>query len=438
MVPDVLIIGAGVAGLSAAVDLSARGKRVLVLEQHQSAGGRTRSFRDEFTGDMVDNGQHLLMGCYRHTRRYLQIINSQHLADLQPSLRIPYLRPGHPSVSFRCPRLPAPIHVMAGLAQFSALPLSERAGALSIGLALLTSSPGRLRALDQISADEWLGQLQQGQEARRYVWDVITIGALNEHPANVSALLLYRVLRTAFFGKIENASLMIPRADLSELLVDPAIRFIEARGGSVRTGAGVSRLVTDGNRVSAAETTAGETVQATHFISAVPWYAFESLRLHQGTEDSILSKTLISSPIVSVQLWFSQPVMDDRFAAVLDRTIQWVFAKAGRDGRQHLSLVISGAGAVVEMEKEQLVRIALDDLAAVLPESAGAVPVHSLVIKERRATFLPRPGLEGHRRRTSTELANLFLAGDWTDTGYPATIEGAVMSGFRAAEAVRE
>jgi zeta-carotene desaturase len=436
MAPDVLIIGAGVAGLSAAVDLSARGKRVLVLEQHRSAGGRTRSFRDESTGDVVDNGQHLLMGCYRHTRRYLQTIGSHHLADLQPSLCIPYLRPGHSPTAFRCPRLPAPFHVLAGWANFSALPISERTAILPIVRALLASSPEHFRALDRISADEWLTHLHQGPEARRYVWDVITIGALNEHPANVSALLLYRVLRTAFFGKMENASLMIPRVGLSALLVDPAIRFIEARGGLVRADAGVSRLVTEGNRVSAAETTAGETVRAAHFISAVPWHALEPLLRHQGTDDVNLSEAFTSSPIVSIQLWFSRPVMNDGFAAVLDRTIQWVFAKAGNDGRQGLSLVISGAGAVVDMEKDRLVRIALDDLAAVIPESAGVVPVHSLVIKERRATFVPRPGLERHRRGTSTALANLFLAGDWTDTGYPATIEGAVMSGFKAAEAV--
>ena len=429
MVSPIIVLGSGLSGLSAATELAARGERVVVLEQHGYAGGRTRSFIDATTGDVVDNGQHLLMGCYAATREYLQRIGSSHLATLQPRLKIPYLRPGHPPTIFTVSPLPSPFHLLGGLLQFSAIPRSERAALVRFGRTLLSLTPEREKDLDLITADEWLRQLGQGAESRRYLWDVITIGALNEHPQNVSALLLARVLRTAFSGRRTNASLLIPNAGLSELLVDPAVKHIEARGGFLRLNTAVVELVLDGDRACGVRVAGGEIVEGKAVILAVPWYDADriaSQHLHHS-----YTPLLASSPIISLQLWFDRPISSPPLAAVLDSTIQWIFTKPSRP--HHLSIVISAAGQLVDWLKDDLLILAIKELGAVLPAVKEAKLVHSLVLKEKRATFVPRPGLEAIRPAAETTVNNLFLAGDWTATGYPATIEGAVLSGEQAA-----
>jgi len=445
MPEPIIVIGAGVAGLAAAVECAAAGRRVLVFERNHYAGGRARSFRDDTAGDIIDNGQHLLMGCYTATRRYLGRIGTEHLAYLQPSLRIPYLRAVFATAEFSAVRLPAPFHVLGGLLRFAPLSSSERWQLRALAGTLLTSSGWKEQELDTMTADEWLTSLGQGPEARRYLWDVITIGALNDHPRNVSALLLYRVLRTAFFGARTNASLMIPTVGLSELLVDPAIQFIESHSGSVRLSIGVEHILVEKERVTGVQLNDGTSVPASAVISTVPWYSFHQLTKssfpfpHSSitNQQSIFASSFSPSTILSLHLWFDRTVMHQDFAAVLDKRIQWIFAKRSViPHAQRLTLVISGANALVELSKEELVADAMRDLEQLLPDIETAKLIHSVVIKEKRATFVPRPGLESLRPGTETEISNFFLAGDWTNTGYPATIEGGVMSGEKAGKRV--
>jgi zeta-carotene desaturase len=455
--PAVIIFGGGLSGLSAAVELSAAGRKVLLLEQNQYCGGRTHSFFDSITGDPVDNGQHLMMGCYHATRRYLRLLGTEHLAHLQPKLRIEFLQPSqHPS-RFVCSNLLAPFHLLVGLIGFTVIPFNDRLGMLRVAKEILYTSPSKEKELDRLTVNEWMVTLGQSDISRKYLWDIITIGALNNHPQNVSALMLFRVLRAAFLGKRENSSLLIPKAGLSELFVNPAIRFIEAHGGNVLTSVGVESLVMDGSRIKSVLTPDGIELRAKSFVSAVPWYVFEKLlpnsNLNTGISPPIrerkrgdLEHSFHSSPIISIHLWFDRKVTDLDFAALLETRIQWFFNKTqllkidkdkdGQTSRQYLSLVISGAQEFVEMSKEELVAIAMEDLRCVLPDAKDANVVHSLVIKEKRATFLPKPGFETLRPDSRTEYENLFLAGDWTATGYPATIEGAVMSGRKAADLV--
>jgi len=264
--------------------------------------------------------------------------------------------------------------------------------------------------------------------------------------------MLFRVLRTAFLGQRENSSLLIPRAGLSELLVNPAIEFIKAHGGEVKTGVDVVSLKAEGANIRSVQTADGKEFFAKSFICAVPWHAFEKISFSSGRRKSRLEGLHLNrfhpSPIVSIHIWLDRKVTGLDFAALIDTRVQWLFnkshetylpvsQKAGKKNiKQHFSLVISGAQEFTGLTKEQLVKIALEDLRRVLPLSQGANIIHSLVIKEKRATFLPSPGLEALRPDAKTEFANLFLAGDWTATGYPATIEGAVMSGRKAAEMV--
>ena len=442
-VHDVIIVGGGLSGLSAAVELSAIGRKVLLLEQRRHCGGRSYSFIDTVSGDCVDNGQHLMMGCYHATRRYLRLFGTEHLAFLQPGLRIEFLHPSQHHSNFICHTLPPPLHLLSGLLGFKAIPFKNRLEMLKVAGKILYTSPSKEKELDIYTVEEWLTKLGQSEISRKYLWDVVTIGTLNDHLQNVSALMLFRVLRAAFLGKTENSSFLIPRVGLSDLFVNPAVRFIETRGGEVRTGVGVESFTVDGDKIRSVQTSDGNELYAKSFISAVPWYAYNGIKLKEKKEDE--NKIFHSSPMISIQLWLDREVTNFDFAALIETRIHWIFNKThlleekkiGGIARQHLSLIISGAHKFIDLKKEQLVEIAMEDLRSVLPRAQNANVIHSLVIKEKRATFSPYPGLETSRPNAQTKYENLFLAGDWTATGYPATIEGAVMSGKKAAELVK-
>ncbi|MCX6134749.1 MAG: hydroxysqualene dehydroxylase HpnE [Ignavibacteriales bacterium] len=439
---DTLIIGGGLAGLSAAVDLSSRGISVLVLEQRPHLGGRTYSFVDEKTGDVVDNGQHLMMGCYHATRWLLSMIGSDHLAALQANLHIDFLHPVRGRSSLHCPPLPAPFHLLAGLLRLNNLSVIDRLKLLRVGLEI-RKDPQRIEpTIASLTVHQWLDQLGQSDENKKYLWDILAIGSLNDDPKDVSALLFYRVLRSAFLGRRENSSFLVPRTGLTQLFVDPCVDFIRSRGGEVIVNCGVDESLFDGDRLRGVRSSDGRIREAQAFVSAIPWYAASPLFSGAaGRQGWNVNGHLQSSPIVTINLWFDRMVMEQDFVALLDSRIHWVFNKSKIYGsstasRQYISLVISGAASLILLDSAELVRAALKDLSAALPAVRDAVLVHSLVIKEKRATFSPRPDAETHRPSSATQFRNLFLAGDWTNTGYPATIEGAVLSGRKAAEEV--
>jgi squalene-associated FAD-dependent desaturase len=439
MLYDAIIIGGGLAGLSAAVELSSHGASVLLLEQRPHLGGRTYSFRDKKTGDTVDNGQHLLMGCYHETRRYLEIINSTHLAELQENLRIDFIHTKKGSSALKCLPLPAPLHVLSGLLRLKTLSFANRLKLLRIGTELLAASSVKESELASLTVDQWLEKCGQPEENRKYLWDIIAVGSLNDETSKVSALLFYRVLKAAFLGNRLNASLLVPRVGLSELLVHPAEEYLKQKGVVIRKGAEVQKIEGGRDGVTAVVCNR-KREKANTFISAIPYFALQSVIVDSFKSSPSLARLerFESSPIITLHLWFDRHVMDQQFAAVLDSTIQWIFNKSALLGiyrkDQYLSLVISAASKIVNLPKELLARIALKELSALLPRARNARLVHSLVIKEKRATFSPVPEVLLLRPETKSGIPNLFLAGDWTNTGFPATIEGAVMSGRKAAE----
>ncbi len=438
---DAIIIGGGVAGLSAAVRLTEQEAKVLLLEQKPHLGGRTYSFRDKRTGDVVDNGQHLMMGCYHETRKYLDSVGSSHLVSLQPRLRIDFLHPHNDPASLSCWPLPPPLNVLSGLLNLRSLSLPDRIKLLRVGMELLSSSKQKELALAQMTVDQWLSQCGQTEENRKYLWDVIAIGTLNDDPKLVSALLFYRVLKAAFMGAASDASLLIPRAGLSEILVDPAVELIRRRGGDVLTNQEVDSLSYRANRIENVGV-GRKAYKAGSVIAAVPYFSIQPLLKREKREATLVTNLshLRSSPIITINLWYDKYVFDREFAAVLDSNIQWIFNRTAMlslaGNRQYLSVVISGASKEVLWGKEKLVATTRSELERVIPDLKGVKLIHSLVLKEKRATFSPTPESLALRPNPLIETKNLVLAGDWINTGLPATIEGAVISGHQAAGAI--
>lgn len=439
---DVVVIGGGVSGLTAAVDLASRGFSVLLVEQKGYCGGRTHSFVDKKTGDEVDNGQHLMMGCYHSALRFLSTIGSKSAVAVQENLSVTFAHPRRGRFRLQAVHLPPPLHVLAALMRLRSLTLPQRFALMRVGKALLSARPERDPMLQSITVSEWLERLRQPADNKKYLWDIIAIGTLNDSPDLVSAALFVKVLQSAFLGSRLDSSMVIPRKGLSRVFVDPAIEFLIRNNGAVRLNTSVVQLVVRDGAVAGVTLNTRETVPARSVVSAVPYYDAEKFLGDGGERNQPWSEIFTASAIITIHIWFDRNFVDEEFVALLDSPIHWVFNKTKICGQEegelsYLSLVVSGAAAMAERKKEDLVALALSELRRFYPPSGDARLVHSVVIKERRATFSPRVGTEHFRPSHTTALRNLFLAGDWTDTKLPATIEGAVQSGYACSELVR-
>jgi squalene-associated FAD-dependent desaturase len=419
----VIVVGGGLSGLAAAVDLSASGIPVLVLEQKPSLGGRARSFIDATTGDEIDNGQHLLIAGYTNTLAFLDRIGSRHLVDVQKQPLLPFNHPGRGFVELRLPHLPSPLHLLWGVLTTRLLSLPDRLALLRGGTALQFEAPEKA---DGLTIAGWLALHRQPAEACRCFWEPLAVAIMNEQMDRAPARLFLDALRQAFLRHRSDAALVFPRAGLSRLFADPASAFITQHGGELRCGTDVARIAVADGRVTGVVLKDSTVLPCSAVVLAVPPSRLQTLLPADAIEGLSTMADGPASPIVSMHLWMESGFMNRDAIGLIGRRIQWVFRK-----ERHVSVVISAAHEFVEMSNEDLVGLAVEDLRAVFGAEVET-PVHTVVIREKKATFLPLPGEENSRPGPQTQVSNLFLAGDWTNTGLPATIEGAILSGKEA------
>jgi hydroxysqualene dehydroxylase len=443
---DVIVVGAGFAGLAAAASLAASGARVLVVDARPQLGGRATAFADRTTGELVDNGQHVLFGCYRETLAFLDRVGAGGNVRRQPSLSVPYLDLSGNRSELKCPVLPSPLHLLAGVLMWDALPWGDRlsvrriAGPLRAARRELIGS-GRVTLDRQMTVSAWLRECRQGEQLTAWLWEPLALAALNQAPGEAQAEPFVRVLAEMFGPDAAASAMVLPTRPLHLMYAEPAREFITARGGEVRTGA-LARIVADAQAVRGVDVR-GERIQARFVISAVPWFAMRSL-FAAGTPTAVTplvdrAGAMESKSIVTVNLWYDRCVMDEPFVGLPGRMMQWVFDKRlafGTDA-SHLSLVASGADALAAERSGDLVARARREVEKAMVAARRATFLRGTVVREKQATFSLAAG-QPARPATRTPVHGFFLAGDWIDTGLPGTIESAVVSGHRAAAAVLE
>jgi squalene-associated FAD-dependent desaturase len=455
LVADVVVIGGGFAGLSAATALAEAGVRVLVLEARPALGGRATSFVDPDTRERVDNGQHVLFGCYHETFRFLRRIGTDGDVELQPSLAIDIIDSSGRATRLSCPLLPSPLHLLVGVMRWRALSMMDRVAAVHMRTPLLGMVRGAsVDALphENETVRQWLVRHGQTPRLIALLWEPLAVAALNQSIDAAAAGSFAQVLSGLFGPGARDSSLGLPRKPLDELYAQPARRFIESHGGEVCCSAPARVIVRDvvGPTVTEAGpatpalavSVGGETIHAANIIIAVPWHAlsdvFESAPPALRT---VLRRAAAvpSSPIVTVNLWLDRLLPTGPFVGLPGRTFQWMFDKRALFGERssHVAMVASAAEEIVAKSNHEIAALAREELGGALPEIRSAVVRRSVVVRERKATFSVAPG-SPERPSTETDVPGLFLAGDWIETRLPATIEGAVVSGHRAAAAVLE
>lgn len=445
------MIGGGFAGLAAAIALQERRHDVVLLERRGLLGGRATSFRDALSGEDVDNGTHLMIAGYAETLDLVRRAGASELLLFQDDLRIDYVDDRGPS-ALHCPPLVAPLHLLAGLLGLR-LPWRVRWQALRLGLAVRFGAPPA-----GITLAEYLARCGQGVEARRLLWDPLATAILNETPERAAAILFYNVYREAFLRDHAASRLVFLRRGWG-VLHDRLGSYLEARGGVLQRRALAEAIEVESGRATGvrfaqraetrAEIQSGKRARAAHVaadavVAAVPWSALPGLLPEALRAEAPFAQLpgLGGSPIVSVELWLDRVVLDRPMIGLRDSEVEWVFDKGrlyGRPGApQHLAFIISAAQRSAPRPNAELVAAAEAALRRYFPAMREAGVTRSLVLREPEATFASDPAREALRPANRTPVRGLYLAGDWTDTGLPATIEGAVRSGRAAARALLE
>jgi len=440
MPDEVLIIGGGFSGLAAGVALAEEGRSVRLLEQKPHLGGRARSFLDPTTGSVVDNGQHLFMGCYHSTLRFLATIGTLDRIRFQKHMTLRFLDRNGRLTALRCPGLPSPWHVLLGVLRSGSFSFKHKLEILRLGRSIQRASAME-GGSEKLSVREWLTRLGQSESLQRDFWDLLCIAALNEDPSRANAGLFERVLQLALFSSPVDSRIGIARVGLSEVYVDAATAYIRARGGRVECSRRVVGLLISEGQCRGVRLAGGEGIEAESVLSAVPSFQLVGLLPGELLRSEHFFVPVISfrpAPIISINLWFDRPITELDFIGLRGTTIQWLFNKGTilGSGENYVSLVLSGAHQHIGRSKEELLAGALGELGDLFPEMQKARLRHALVIKERFATFSPTWEAEQVRPTARTPVRGLYLAGDWTATGLPATIESAVRSGYNAAEAI--
>jgi len=436
--PSVGIIGGGLAGLAAACALADARYKVTLFEQRSCLGGRASSFAHPGTGELIDNCQHVLLGCCTNLRNFYHRLGVE--GKVRWYKRITFIEPGGRSSYIEPSFLPAPFHTGFSFARFKLLSLKDKLGIVRALLSLLGRVP-------EDSSDDflsWLRRTGQTQAAIDRFWAPVLISSLNEELDKSSVKYAAFVFREAFLKSAEAGMMGIPTAPLSELY-GVAAEYIRARGGEVLLRSGVDAVSLD-DRTARVRSNDRE-YSFDYVISAIPHHALRSI-LPQGPESEELQRKvshLQTVPITGIHLWFDREITALEHASLLDRNIQWMFQKskiltrlAGQNGASgsYLELLVSSSKNLLKMSRAEIIDLAVKELTEFFPTVREARLVNATVVKEVRATFAPAPLSDRFRLSPLSPWPRLFLSGDWTATGWPSTMEGAIRAGYLAAEAL--
>jgi zeta-carotene desaturase len=469
----VIILGGGLAGLAAAVPLAEAGFQVTVLERRPFLGGRAASYpipktilpstkaHSDLAGgakneplenypressgegslthidrEFIDNCQHVLLRCCTNLLDFYERLGVRsHIAFYDRYL---FLDERGNRFVLQGSRLPAPLHLLPSFLKFTPLSWKDRL-AVAYALFCMLREQDRLPELDKMTMLQWLQQHGQSARSINRFWRVVLVSALNEDIEVASARYGLKVFLDGMLRNPKAFHIGVPLVPLSRLYTEPGLRFLNGLGGSAQLRSSATQIEIKDRSVQSVVLADGTRVVGDYYVSTLPPDSLLKLLPEELLKSHFSKlKQFESSPITAIYLWFDREVTSLDYAALLGRDIQWLFKKksASAETDGYIGLVVSASRRLLSLSRSEILEIALRDLKEILPLARSAELRGSVVVKEPSATFSCRAGCDEFRPGAKTGLVNLFLAGDWTDTGWPPTMEGAVRSGYRCAELI--
>ncbi len=443
---SVAVVGGGLAGLAAAAALAGRGLRVEVFEMRRRLGGRAGSFQDPQTGQWIDHCQHVAMGCCTNLADFARRTG---IADcFARHGRLHFFGPDGRRRDFAAwPWLPAPLHLLPGLMRLDYLGLGERLGILrAMGRLAKLRGEGAADEKGTCTIGAWLRAQGQSQRAIELFWSPVLVSALSETPDRASLAAARKVFVDGFLAARDAHQVEIPRVALAEIYDRRLAAWLGSAGVTVHLGARVRQIEGDGRCAREVVLADGSRREFDWFVAAVPWRQAPGLfspPLVESLPRLRDAEQIEPAAITAVHLWFDRPITPLAHAVLVGRLSQWLFGRgpqplddASRGRGHYYQVVISASHAVGDRRHADIASRVVEELRAVFPAARDAGLLHQRVVTQPEAVFSVRPGLDAIRPPQETPVRNLALAGDWTATGWPATMEGAVRSGYLAAEAI--
>ena len=421
-----VVVGGGLAGISAAVHLSKLGHNVELIEASPKLGGRTYSYLDKTSNDEIDNGQHILMGLYENTFELLELIGSKDNLKFQSSLHIEFLKNSN-VYKLHAPNIIYPLNLLVAFIKFGVLSVKEKLLALTFLIKILLKQNSKI---PQIDALKWLKINSQSYNSQKSLWELICISALNTRLNETSAQTFHYILKKIFFTGKKSARMVFTNLPLSKTFINPATKYFQSNKIDYSLSETVSEFIIDENGVKKIITENRVIEDFDSVVLAIPHYSIGKIK----SSTQLLNENFIemdTSPIITVHIWEKKKSFNNLFVGLIDSKIHWVFNNQG-----HISAVISGAEEFINKSSNEIIQIVIEELNRVNPSLTRENVLNYRVLKEKRATFKCTQENEKLRAALRSNINNLVFAGDWTNTGLPGTIEGAILSGKLASQKI--
>ncbi len=440
---EAIVIGGGLAGIAAAVRLIQAGVKPTLVERRPFLGGRAFSFTDRETGEQVDNGQHVILGACTEYLKLLEKLGQSEAFYLPTRLEFPVVYGGR-TAKFRNGRI---LGIFSAIIGYSHLSLIERLGVLKCGLKLRMMDSATLdsQELKNMSFESWLRQKDQDTNALRRFWALFIVPIFNSAIDQVAAYDAIVFIREVMFGRSKDSAIGVPLAGLSEIMGSPAAEYLARQGGELLAGQAAMNIKIDDSSGFVIALSSGLQLKSQTVVCAVTPDVLGTLLPESLAELPFFQplNKIQTTPIVGVNIWYESPIISEPLVSVLQSDLQWVFnlslIRGSQKNRPHqVAVSLSDAGTWMTMDKQDVRKLILEAMADVFPRARRSKVIKAMVVKSRAATIKVLPGASRTRLGHKTPVPGLFLAGDWTDTGMPATMEGAVRSGNIAADAALE
>jgi squalene-associated FAD-dependent desaturase len=435
----VIIIGSGIAGISAAVNLAMNGIKAIVVESRQHHGGRASSLMDDYTGELIDNGQHLFMGAYKCFLRLTKILGTYEYLLISKGIKIPFSSGEDDVTEFNTTSLPGKAGMILGLLKLGNLSFKSKVNSVNF----LISLKNRKINENSLTVKELLIKYKFDEKSIKSFWEPLCLAVMNLKTSEADSGVFVEVLRRAFFTDKQSSSMIFSKVTLSELTA-PYEKFIKVKGGEIHYGKKIDKIIFNNGKLKCLFS-GEDKYEADYYISCIPPY-----RLKRIIEDKDIDKfryleNFNYSGIISAYLWFEKDFLNNRIISLLNTDLQWIFNRRkiiekpkimNNNLKGHYALTISAADNIINLKNYQIKDILLKDMIKHFPQFTGLTPKHYIVLKDKFATIKLVPSAVSLRPDCSTDYSNFFLAGDWTNTELPATIESACLSGFRVSDMI--